>query len=798
MTATSPISIPRSHSGLRDDDDDDDETAPLLRDSYEGLCVGSGGGAASPIAVDSVETTGSHDGGAAMAIGLGRHHAATSSSSSSSSSYSSPSGSNSSPPTLMKRQPYRLLCPPGMMWSVHAIPSPAATILRQVEDGADIVVLERRNGWLRLADGSGWVMEEDGGYPCDTEEYPPRPVMCSGRWVPLPAASTPEGGEEVICNSAPAVHSSLATTEPRYTLHIPVDDPRRRAHYRLSQDLDGTRSLSALDLATPFAINGDPSLLPMLKPSIPVQRTTAYTHRRGTGHDDRGPQYHDYLWIFGASRERVESNILPVAKWWPLLVKDEGDPIELGSLLWAWMCVLAGILSMSIGESKLKSISDDHAIDRMLLKGWVTMAASVVFIIPATVLLAAQCVRGDFTGWGGLANRYSLTLVLLATLAYALNEAALLMSYRYAPDNVAVFFFSFHSAAVLAVRIAADLPSGTGQKFGVATVLLGAACCGLSDFFGPDHKSVKADELSVGAALSFTAALLLAAFLVLAKYTRLGRPGYEVPLAPYLTLMCFWNVLLMTSLTLAFGRHGKLSFDDDSTTGILGGVHIAKDIAIITILDVIGLAGLTSGLRVLPSIIISAVFGMRPVLTFLSSLAVQSSLEPTPLPTLSVGSLFILVGCICVCRSSVTQVVIKEELMQPSSQHLLPPGPPWLPQSYTYDQLALAMSHCPTCNTQGPHQCPIHGPDFVEATYADSAIRHPPTTPYDNEVRPKHHRKKHRESASSSSPHHRHHHHHHHHRRVTPPPISAALPAPAPPPEQEPTPRFLHVISECE
>eukprot|EP01064_Diplonema_japonicum_P030769 TRINITY_DN5311_c0_g2_i1.p1 TRINITY_DN5311_c0_g2~~TRINITY_DN5311_c0_g2_i1.p1 ORF type:complete len:549 (+),score=56.14 TRINITY_DN5311_c0_g2_i1:972-2618(+) len=423
--------------------------------------------------------------------------------------------------------------------------------------------------------------------------------------------------------------------------------------------LQSSDNMASLDLVRPHAGCN-------LKPCIPVQRTTAYTKKRRYGNDAHLPS--DNSWLLNVA-EITPSPQAAIVRITFRGVMREPSPTntEVEPLLLSWFCVVLGVVSCALMSSDVKSMSQDDC----LVMAWIYMGA--VFFTIIVFSCAACCKSGSFmsreVSQDKLAPKTSSTLLALATLLTGVSSSLWFVAVRYVPRDSGTFFFTFQAAVVLVMKEVVGDGSTTGEKIGVTTTLLGAACFGLTDYIGEDKKSVTASELGKGIPLALASGVIFAISMIMAKFIRSHR-GMVHTLPPliimYVCMMCFCTVITAT----VFPGGGAMSFSTNADTGLLGWTHIVPKWMLLTAYATTTVTCLLYSLQVLPTIVVSAIATLVPPLIFISDLVNQTADSSVPLPTQSVGALCVIAGCVCVCRSATRTLngYIDTSHAEPSSQ----------------------------------------------------------------------------------------------------------------------------------
>ena len=442
-------------------------------------------------------------------------------------------------------------------------------------------------------------------------------------------------------------------------------------------------SIPALDL------NGGEG--PTLRPSIPVQRySRATSHRR----KDMGryDEAEDCMWLLG-DMVNPPSN-MTLTK----IMLEETQPIEVGTLLWAWCCAIVGILAQSFGTAKAKNMSLHHNElqnpHSVLVSFWVSTTQLGFLVLMGLVGTTWSLVKGtaSWERWSLFRTvRGSLLLGALCVLQ-GTCLAMWLIAMRYSEREAALVLLSAHPFFVLMFRaiVGGGQTSTWGERIGAFVIVLGAACFGLGDLFIPppdtDSSQWHAAESNPVLSIIFTlvASLAFSLALILAKHIQLQKEGREIPLAWLLCLVTTCSLIGMMVVLFLVDGSQRFHFNDSKDRGVFGwAAHSTLvEVLMLGVLQGFGVLGMYASLKVLPAVIVSAIFAMQPALSFLSDLATSSNVRPVPLPTQSVGVLCIIAGCICVCRSGISRVAVIDEhslatsntSQYGSSRNTLPPS----------------------------------------------------------------------------------------------------------------------------
>eukprot|EP00756_Hemistasia_phaeocysticola_P015403 Hpha_TRINITY_DN15410_c3_g4::TRINITY_DN15410_c3_g4_i1::g.173499::m.173499 len=575
-----------------------------------------------------------------------------------------------------------------------------AVALRRVGIGtrSKVATIES-NGWCLLSSPfDGWVHPVIDSWiwlihpPEQTQRMgslpPPRPGSPPAARVlstPPPLATPEEPRALLRCSSAPP-EEPYFSRRPRErqsartsTALCPAGtDPRERARLRLQQSPQHLSILAVLDLAVASRRPEAPldvRAAPTLKASMPVQKTTSYTHRRSReGRDDRLPPVNDFLWIFGVSPASAASMLDSDDSWsdsteppwqgWSAACTDDGPRTTPLPLLAAWIALMVGVSAEAAAVQQYRSRAEDEDVEPSLAECWVEQCFVLFVAVGSVSLLLHAAARGgqysSSSSWKPrFCRRRTLTahgwlLLLMISVTYGLGSATWAAARRLTPGNAAVFFHSSHPMAVLMVRASAGAPVRPGETFGASTILLGAACAGLSDIFGPEDHVGSVEQVIGGMALALCSSFCIAIWLMLSKWLRLDHRGFDPPL---LALLGVSGVGGVVALIVASWLHKGVGMKSDTARSYLfGWGHETGKWMPLGLLHTVGMMGIIWALKVLPVLAVCGGYAAIPVLIFVGGLAGETTARSTPLPTKSVGALLILVGCVTVCRSSVFHI----------------------------------------------------------------------------------------------------------------------------------------------
>ena len=562
---------------------------------------------------------------------------------------------------------------------IRCRPDSSADVIEIREGATEIIVRQVWGGWLCLLSGDeeGWTVSNSWHPSTHSHHHCEVPQAESTHDIPT---------RQFLSSSAPPCGSVFLETD-------------------IKADL--TTTLNGLDLS-----RGDE---PTLRASIPVQRNLAYNNRRKYGRDDACSD--DCMWLLSEPKteERRERESrrghlpssqprLSYGSGWERFasIYSQQQTLTVPSLLFKWLCALVGILSYTLCLSKIHNISTNKKYDETLIASWASEIAALIYASLFLLGLVHSKLKGNFDfgyDYSSLFVKRGVLLLVVSSVTSAVAGTMWFLSLRWLPRDISLLGWSFHPLCVLCLAYFLGVKSKIGEKVGVATILLGAACSGISDLVGPDRTTTSTLDAVTGGGLSFGGGMLFALFLILSTPLRKKLPslhapsGWSIPLSLYMFMITVVSCLTLYSSSVIF-------FTDSSgmqKPTFFGWKHLAKDAIAAGVLLAVGNAGLIGALGSLPPVVISAVFALQPVLTFLYDLAMQNSDKGVPLPTRTVGALCSLAGTICVCRSAVALIAVVNEPTNSTgsgSRH---------------------HSGCSGCMSRGPQSCPVHGIDTLDA-----------------------------------------------------------------------------------